>query len=126
MAFVVLLWVAACTVAITRLTHGAEKWDPALAAKYLDDRQEAWASFKPAQSPDGPCISCHTGMPYLLARPALRRVLHESAPTQYETTLIARLDAKAGSKPAGNLQSVETIFAAMFATDVLTYEPQRH
>lgn len=117
MSPVVLLSVAACTVVITTLTRGAEKWDPARAAKYLDGRQEAWFAWKTAQSPDGPCISCHTGMPYLLARPALRRVLNESTPTKYETGLMARLESKAGAKPAGGLQSVETIFAAMFVED---------
>jgi hypothetical protein len=31
-----------------------------------------------------PCVSCHTGMTYLLARPVLRRALHESEPTTFE------------------------------------------
>ena len=119
MSPVVLLWVAACVLAITTSTRGDEKWDPALAAKYLDGRQEAWLAWKPAQSPDGPCISCHTGMPYLLARPALRRVLKEATPTKYETGLIARLESKAGAKPAAALQGVETIFAAMFVNDAV-------
>jgi hypothetical protein len=52
-------------------------------------------------------------MPYLLARPALRRLLKETQPTMYETGLLNRLRANAGAKPAGGLQSVETIFAAM-------------
>jgi hypothetical protein len=88
-------------------------WNPQLAAKYLDDRQRDWFAWPQAQSKDGPCVSCHTGMPYLLARPALRRLLHESQPTMYETGLLNRLRANAGAKPAGALQSVETIFAAM-------------
>jgi squalene-hopene/tetraprenyl-beta-curcumene cyclase len=53
-------------------------------------------------------------MPYLLARPALRRALGEKEPTAYETGLLNRLRAKAGEKPAGALQGVETIFAALF------------
>ena len=65
-------------------------------------------------SADGPCVSCHTGMTYLLARPALRRVLKESQPTMYEVGLLDRLRAKVGEKPAGALQGVETIFSAMF------------
>jgi len=88
-------------------------WNPRLAAKYLDDRQRDWFAWPQAQSKDGPCVSCHTGMPYLLARPALRRLLHESQPTMYETGLLNRLRANAGAKPAAALQSVETIFAAM-------------
>jgi len=88
-------------------------WNPRLAAKYLDDRQRDWFAWPQAQSKDGPCVSCHTGMPYLLARPALRRLLHEPQPTMYETGLLNRLRANAGAKPAAALQSVETIFAAM-------------
>jgi squalene-hopene/tetraprenyl-beta-curcumene cyclase len=52
-------------------------------------------------------------MPYLIARPALRRLLKETQPTMYETGLLDRLRSNAGAKPAGALQSVETIFAAM-------------
>jgi hypothetical protein len=89
-------------------------WDPALAASYLDSRQQEWFAWRQAQSADGPCVSCHTGMPYLLARPALRVLLKENAPTIYETGLRARLAAHAGEKPKGALQSVETIMAAMF------------
>jgi len=88
-------------------------WSPQLAAKYLDDRQRDWFAWPQAASPDGPCVSCHTGMPYLLARPALRRLLNEPQPTMYETGLLNRLRANAGAKPAGALQSVETILAAM-------------
>ena len=89
-------------------------WSPELAARYLDGRQKEWFSWKPAMSADGPCVSCHTGMTYLLVRPALRRRLKESQPTMYEVGLLDRLRAKVGEKPPGALQSVETIFSAMF------------
>jgi squalene-hopene/tetraprenyl-beta-curcumene cyclase len=89
-------------------------WSPELAARYLDGRQQEWFAWKPAMSADGPCVSCHTGMTYLLARPALRRVLKDSQPTKYEVGLLDRLRAKVGEKPAGALQGVETIFSAMF------------
>ena len=89
-------------------------WSPELAARYLDGRQQEWFAWKPAMSADGPCVSCHTGMTYLLARPALRRVLKESQPTMYEVGLLDRLRTKVGEKPAGALQGVETIFSAMF------------
>src|ERR1044071_1599822 len=80
--------------------HARDGWDPARAATYLDSRQQKWSVGPPAPSPDGPCVSCHTGMPYLLARPALRRFLHETAPTMHEVSLRDRLKAHAGSKPA--------------------------
>jgi squalene-hopene/tetraprenyl-beta-curcumene cyclase len=103
---------AACLFAIMRPM--AADWNPKLAAAYLDERQAQWSTWKPAQSANGPCVSCHTGMPYLLARPALRRVLNEAEPTQYERGLLDRLQSNVGAKPPGALQSVEAIFAALF------------
>jgi squalene-hopene/tetraprenyl-beta-curcumene cyclase len=89
-------------------------WSPEGAARYLDERQKQWFEWKPAMSADGPCVSCHTGMTYLLARPMLRRVLKEDRPTVYEQGLLDRLRAHVGAKPPGALQEVESIFAAMF------------
>ena len=38
------------------------------------------------------CVSCHTGLPYLLARPALRHALKEkTGPTLYEGVLVASM-----------------------------------
>lgn len=107
-----MLTLVAVLVASTS-TLSAE-WSPELAARYLDSRQQEWFNWKPAMQPDGPCVSCHTGMTYLLARPALRRVLKESQPTMYEIGLLDRLRTKVGEKPPGALQGVETIFSAMF------------
>jgi hypothetical protein len=92
----------------------AAEWSPQRAAQYLDARQKAWFAWKPAASPDGPCVSCHTGMTYLLARPALRRALGETQPTMFELGLLDRLRANVGAKPEGALQGVETVFAALF------------
>ena len=89
-------------------------WSPQAAARYLDERQKQWFEWKPAASANGPCVSCHTGMPYLLARPVLRRALKEDQRTVYERGLMDRLRANVGSKPPGGLQDVEAIFAAMF------------
>ncbi len=67
-------------------------WNATLAAQYLDGRQKAWLNWKPAfDDPGGPCISCHTGVPYLMARPALRLFLAEKAPTEFETALLEGL-----------------------------------
>ncbi len=89
-------------------------WSPARAAGYLDGRLAAWSAWRPATSPDGPCVSCHTGMPYLLARPALRLRLGDSQPTPHETALLGRLRTNVGEKPESYLQGVETVFAALF------------
>lgn len=103
----------ALAVVFAAVPVGSAGWNPQLAAKYLDGRQQEWFAWPRAQSKDGPCVSCHTGMPYLIARPALRRLLHEPQPTMFETGLLNRLRSNAGAKPQGGLQSVETIFAAM-------------
>jgi squalene-hopene/tetraprenyl-beta-curcumene cyclase len=89
-------------------------WNPALAARYLDARQQAWFDWKTAQSSDGPCVSCHTGMTYLLARPVLRRTLHESEPTTFETGLLNRLRTKMAKPQEGALGTVEAVMSAMF------------
>jgi squalene-hopene/tetraprenyl-beta-curcumene cyclase len=90
------------------------EWNPALAARYLDARQQAWFDWKTAQSPDGPCVSCHTGMTYLLARPALRRALHEAGPTPFEIGYLNRLKTKMGKPVEGALGTVEAVMSAMF------------
>jgi hypothetical protein len=92
----------------------AADWSPQRAAMYLDGRQKDWFAWPRAASADGPCVSCHTGLTYLLARPALRRVLGDNQPTQYETGLLNRLRVKAGAESPGALQGVETVFAALF------------
>jgi squalene-hopene/tetraprenyl-beta-curcumene cyclase len=104
-------------VLLTSATRSAVEWNPKLAADYLDSRQKEWFAWPRAASPDGPCVSCHTGMPYLLARPALRTLLHESVPTMYETGLRHRLESYAGAEPADGLQRTNAIFVTMFVTE---------
>src|SRR3984885_6225264 len=99
-------------------TCSASDWNPALAAKYLDQRQQAWSRWGPADTPNGPCFSCHTGMTYLLARPALRRVLNEKQPTKWEASIKRKMAADAGNEPQDDgLQVPETIFEALFLRD---------
>jgi hypothetical protein len=109
--FTFLAFVAFSTATANVLTAD---WSPQAAARYLDERQKQWFDWKPALSANGPCVSCHTGLTYLLARPALRRVLKEERPTMYERGLLDRLRSNVGAKPPGALQDVESIFAAMF------------
>ena len=70
-------------------------WNPRLAAQYLDSRQKAWLAWPPANHSGISCVSCHDGLPYLLARPALRRTLGEKDPTLYEAVLIDGVRATA-------------------------------
>jgi squalene-hopene/tetraprenyl-beta-curcumene cyclase len=58
-------------------------WDPDAAVKYLDARAEWWTSWKSAaRDHDTFCVSCHTTLPYMLARPALRTEKTPAAPEQ--------------------------------------------
>jgi squalene-hopene/tetraprenyl-beta-curcumene cyclase len=103
----------------------AADWNPRAAADYLDAREQAWFAWPAANlAGGGKCVSCHTGLTYLVARPALRRALHETAPTEYETGLLDSLRARVSkrapidlypkSKEPAELASVEAIFAALF------------
>ena len=85
------------SIVLTALPGVAGDWSPELAARYLDSRQKEWFAWPNAKRPGGPCISCHTGATYLLARPALRRVLGEAEPTTYEIGLVDGLRARVGS-----------------------------
>src|SRR3989454_5927814 len=63
-------------------------WNARLAADYLDSRQKEWFAWPRAKVEGGVCVSCHTGVTYLLARPVLRRALGEGQPTAYEKGLL--------------------------------------
>jgi len=78
-------------------------WNPRLAAQYLDSRQQQWFAWPPATASGVPCVSCHTGLPYLLARPALRQALGETAPTLYEAVLLDGLRATVVKTDANDL-----------------------
>lgn len=107
----------------------AGDWNPRLAADYLDARQKEWFAWPRANLNANPCVSCHTNLTYLMARPALRRVLDENGPTQYETGLLAVLRSRvektdpkvmyptANGAFAAQETSVEAIFAALFLPD---------
>jgi squalene-hopene/tetraprenyl-beta-curcumene cyclase len=64
-------------------------WNAHLAERYLDDRLKEWAAWPNAVVSGVVCVSCHSGLPYLVARPALRQSLGEkSGPTLYEDLLV--------------------------------------
>jgi squalene-hopene/tetraprenyl-beta-curcumene cyclase len=65
-------------------------WNPAAAAKYMDARETWWQSWPSAQRDHKTvCISCHSALPYALARPSLRKDLKESGPSTPEQFLMA-------------------------------------
>ncbi|HKV98892.1 MAG TPA: hypothetical protein VJN96_03660 [Vicinamibacterales bacterium] len=96
--------VAALTLALAmssatarnRSPAGPLEWDAKAAASYLDGRAEWWTTWQSAKRDHGTfCISCHTTLPYALARPALRRALGEPEPAATETKILGNLITRA-------------------------------
>src|SRR5689334_8584564 len=95
-----LLTAAAATLAGHSTSTPADTpgWDPAAAARYLDSRAEWWTTWPNAARDNGTyCMSCHTTLPYALARPALRPLLHEAAPSPAEDKIVGNLLRRARS-----------------------------
>jgi squalene-hopene/tetraprenyl-beta-curcumene cyclase len=64
-------------------------WDPRAAAAYLDARTAWWTTWPNAARDRGTfCVSCHTAVPYALARPALRMKLREGERTPTEVKVL--------------------------------------
>jgi hypothetical protein len=109
------------------LANVVRRVKPRLAAEYLDSRQKEWFAWPAAKAPGGTCFSCHTNMTYLLARPALRKLLEEAQPTACETALLDGLRARGGKRSGKDLSAgfaeeseasqavgVESVLAAFF------------
>src|SRR3989442_12434916 len=78
--------------------HGG--WDREGAAKYLDERMDAWfANAKKLRTGQGEttCVSCHTVIPYALSRPILRRAMHVSTRTPQEVRLLEGVARRVGT-----------------------------
>jgi squalene-hopene/tetraprenyl-beta-curcumene cyclase len=81
-AVTLILFLVACPIA--RAGAEATGWKPEEAVKYLDERQKVWFSY-------AKCISCHSGLPYALGRPALHKLLGTKTPSEQETKLLAQV-----------------------------------
>jgi squalene-hopene/tetraprenyl-beta-curcumene cyclase len=68
-------------------------WDARAAARHLDARASEWIGSATTQRGEGTdrvsCLSCHTSLPYLLARPSLRRAAGEDGPAAPAERLLA-------------------------------------
>src|SRR5271166_1613931 len=70
----------ACSHAVPKVSNS---WNPKAAAAYLDYRESWWSQWTGSARDHGTfCVSCHTAMPYALARPALRTALAEGGPAE--------------------------------------------
>jgi squalene-hopene/tetraprenyl-beta-curcumene cyclase len=66
-------------------------WNRQAAAAFLDRRMDDWfVNGDKLRTGEGrtTCVSCHTVIPYALARPALRRAMRVSQPTPQEARLV--------------------------------------
>ncbi len=69
--------------------NAAVSWSQAKAAQYLDSRETWWQAWPKAQRDHGTiCVSCHSVLPYALARPALRQQMGEQDPAGPERTML--------------------------------------
>lgn len=67
-------------------------WNAKAAAAYLDQRENWWMNWPAAGRDQGTfCVSCHTAIPYIISRPALRGALEEERPSASERLLLANV-----------------------------------
>ena len=82
---------AACAFASGNPKHSEAPpdWNPKAAANYLDQREAWWSTWSvAARDHDTYCVSCHTVLPYAMARPALRATLAEAEQPAPERSLV--------------------------------------
>jgi squalene-hopene/tetraprenyl-beta-curcumene cyclase len=92
-----LLTAATVAIAAEAPAEGTSRgFDAKAAARYLDARADAWSVWPNAQRDRGTfCISCHTTLPYALARPELREPLGERQPSAAESKILGNLLTRA-------------------------------
>src|SRR5262249_5940071 len=87
---------AALSIGVSAAPPDAPTWDAKAAAAYLDSRATWWTTWQNAQRDRGTfCISCHTTLPYAMARPALRGPLGEHEPSAAENKILGNLLTRA-------------------------------
>ena len=70
-------------------TARSEPWSARDAAAYLDSRASWWIDWSHAgRDHQTFCVSCHTVVPYVMARASLRGDLEEQAPSSLERTIL--------------------------------------
>jgi len=78
---------------VQQAVHSATgDWNRTAAAAYLDQRMDEWFDRgEQLRTGEGQttCVSCHTVIPYALARPALRRAMRIASPAPQEMRLAA-------------------------------------
>lgn len=104
-------------------------WDKVATAKYLDSREVWWQMWPPAQKDhETVCVSCHTNVPYALARPLLRNAMGEQKVSEPERVMLDSIikrvnlgdqaepfynDAKHGPGKSKEARNTESVFNAL-------------
>lgn len=89
------LTAASLLSAPAQTVRAAAAWNARAAAAYLDGRQAWWQQWpNAARDHDTACVSCHTALPYALARPALRRALGEHDLAAPERTMLGNVEKR--------------------------------
>jgi squalene-hopene/tetraprenyl-beta-curcumene cyclase len=116
-------------LALSVFADAAPKWSATAAAKYLDQRAAWWETW-PASQRDHQtvCVSCHTILPYVLARPKLSAVLAETNVAAPERTVLENVkkrvslwqevkpyysDEKSGAGKSKESRSTEAVLNAL-------------
>jgi squalene-hopene/tetraprenyl-beta-curcumene cyclase len=99
----------------TATTAQPAAWDAKAAAGYMDGRANWWLGWPRAERDHGTtCVSCHTAVPYLLARPSLRGPLAEDGVSVNERKMLdyvvkrVRLGEEAGTFYGGKPDDPKT------------------
>lgn len=75
-------------------------WNRQAAAKYLDDREIWWQNWPRAQKDQGTiCVSCHTQLPYAMARPVLQHALGETSMTTADKVMMDSVEKRVSHWP---------------------------
>lgn len=83
---------ALCAAGLSAAPTDPPGWNANAAAAYLDGRADWWTTWPNAKRDRGTfCISCHTTLPYAIARPALRSALGETGPGDTERKVLDNL-----------------------------------
>jgi squalene-hopene/tetraprenyl-beta-curcumene cyclase len=136
---VVLLAAGLCAVTFRAEVKQPATWNRKAAAAYLDQRQAWWMSWpEAARDHETFCVSCHTVVPYALARPALRSALTETAISAGERKLLDNVtkrvllwndmrpfysDEKVGPHKTPQSRGTESILNALILASYETQNP---
>jgi squalene-hopene/tetraprenyl-beta-curcumene cyclase len=119
---------ALCALAWRRPVLASERWNVSAAAGHMDARQAEWERWPRTAKDHGTvCVSCHTQVPYALARPILRKELGETVQPEAEQAMLRSVrtrvdgwdimepfynDAKSGAGKTVEAYSMEPVLNA--------------